>query len=66
MIIHTGVFVSKQTKETTSVNFELSKECNALLNSTKKRTGRSKKSEASARLHDHLTRFPTETWEEKK
>ena len=58
--------MQKKTKETTSVNFELDRESNTLLNNSKTRTGRSKKSEASARLHDHLKRFPTQTWEEKK
>ncbi len=66
MIIYTGVFVSKKTKETVSINFEMDRECNNLLNQSKSATKRSKTSEASLRLHDHLKRFPTQKWENAK
>ncbi|MCJ8352300.1 TraY domain-containing protein [Moritella sp.] len=58
--------MKKKTKETVSINFEMKKECNALLTSTIVETGRSKRQEAALRLHDHLKRYPKQVWEAKE
>ena len=55
-----------KVKKTVSINFEMNSECNNLLNQSKIATKRSKTSEASLRLHDHLKRFPTQKWESAK
>jgi hypothetical protein len=61
MIIHTGVFVTKETKKTVSINFEMKTECNTLLTSTIVETGRSKRQEAALRawfiLTEHIARL---------
>ncbi|SGZ09630.1 TraY domain-containing protein [Moritella viscosa] len=57
--------MTKKTKKTVSIHFEMSGACNTNLTASAKKAGRSKKQEASARLHDHLKRFPYQVWEEK-
>jgi len=53
------------TKKTTSINFEMDQACNTSLTKSAAKTERSKKKEASIRLHDHLKRYPTQIWEKK-
>ena len=55
--------MTDKNKETVGIHLEMKGDCNRELTRSAIQTRRTKTREAEARLHDHVKRFPCQSWE---